>query len=149
MEAPETIEVGDARCGRSLPRSRCPDHGSVASPSARSPVGPHRRVGDRRPDHTVRARRSEKAYRRIRQHRSSRGARPQGVLTYVVALLLVGVARLVDQASALRPEIDRLTNNGTQTSGAARRWDSPGPGRLTVLVVLVASWSSWSTIGVR
>jgi hypothetical protein len=74
---------------------------------------------------------------------------PQGVLTYVVALLLVGVARLVDQASALRPDIDRLTSNGTQTSRAARRWDFAGPVALTVLVVLVASWSSWSTIGVR
>src|SRR5688572_16965379 len=73
---------------------------------------------------------------------------PQAVLTYVVALLLVGVARLVGQASALRPDIDRLTNRGIQTSRAARRWDFAGPVALTVLVVLVASWSSWSTIGV-
>jgi hypothetical protein len=72
---------------------------------------------------------------------------PQGVLAYVVALLLVGVARLVDQASALRPDIDRLTNSGTQTSRAARRGDLAGPVALTVLVALVASWSSWSTNG--
>jgi hypothetical protein len=72
---------------------------------------------------------------------------PQAVLTYVVALLLVGVARLVDQASALRPDIDRLTDHGTQTSRAASSWDVAGPVALTVLVVLVASWGSWSTNG--
>ena len=73
---------------------------------------------------------------------------PQGILTYVVVLLLVGVARLVDQASALRPDIERLTNDKTETSDAAPRWNVAGPVVLTVVVVLVASWNSWSANGV-
>ena len=73
---------------------------------------------------------------------------PQGVLTYVVVLLLVGVARLVDQASALRPDIQRLTNDKTAVSDAAPRWNVAGPMVLTVVVVLVASWNSWSVNGV-
>ena len=72
----------------------------------------------------------------------------QGVLTYVVAVLLVGVARLVDQASALRPDIQRLTNDKTEISDAASRWSVAGPVVLTVVVVLVASWNSWSVNGV-
>src|SRR4029078_13639273 len=63
-------------------------------------------------------------------------------------LLLVGVARLIDRASALRPDIERLTNDDTETSDAASRWSVAGPVALTVVVVLVASWSSWSANGV-
>jgi hypothetical protein len=72
----------------------------------------------------------------------------QGILTYVTVLLLVGVARLIDQASALRPDIERLTNDNTETSDGASRWSVAGPVALTVVVVLVASWSSWSANGV-
>ena len=73
---------------------------------------------------------------------------PQGILTYVVVLLLVGVARLVDQASALRPDIERLTNYKTATTDSTPKWNVAGPVVLTVVVVLVASWSSWSANGV-
>lgn len=72
----------------------------------------------------------------------------QGILTYVVAVLLVGVARLVDQASALRPDIQRLTNDKTEISDAAPTWSIAGPVVLTLVVVLVTSWNSWSVNGV-
>ena len=55
---------------------------------------------------------------------------PQAILTYVVALLLHGVARLVDRATALRPEVERLTNEERQSGSSASGWDrrrSRGP----------------------
>jgi hypothetical protein len=72
---------------------------------------------------------------------------PQAVLSYVVALLLWGVARLVDQAKALRPDVQRLTNDEPQPGQAASRWTVAGPVTLSALVVLVVSWSSWSVSG--
>ena len=71
----------------------------------------------------------------------------QAVLSYVVALLLFGVARLVDHASALGPDVERLTV-GWADSEAARRWDAAGPILLSAGVVLVAAARSWSMNGV-
>ena len=73
---------------------------------------------------------------------------PQAILTYVVALLLHGVARLVDRATALRPEVERLTNEERQSGSSASGWDLAGPAALTSVVVLVVSWSSWGINGV-
>lgn len=73
---------------------------------------------------------------------------PQSVLAYVVALLLVGVARLVDHATALRPVVERLTNDRTQLSGEAPPWNVAGPVALSAIVILVTSWGSWSQNGV-
>jgi hypothetical protein len=73
---------------------------------------------------------------------------PQAVLSYVVALLVFGVARLVDHATALRPDVQRLTNDNPLPGEAARRWNVAGPVALSAVVVLVVSWSSWSMNGV-
>jgi hypothetical protein len=73
---------------------------------------------------------------------------PQAVLTYVVALLLHGVARLVDRATALRPDVERLTNDRCQANVSARGWDVAGPMGLSTVVVLIVSWSSWGVNGV-
>jgi hypothetical protein len=73
---------------------------------------------------------------------------PQAVLSYVVALLLWGVARLVDRATALRPDVQRLTDEELQPGEAAGPWNVAGPVTLSALVVLVVSWSSWSMNGI-
>ena len=73
---------------------------------------------------------------------------PQAVLSYVVAFLLWGVARLVDRATALRPDVQRLTDEEPQPGEAAGRWNVAGPVTLSALVVLVVSWSSWSMNGI-
>jgi hypothetical protein len=70
----------------------------------------------------------------------------QAVLSYVVALLLYGVARLVDHATALGPDVERLTVGGAQPE-TMRRWDAAGPLLLSAVVVLVAADRSWSTNG--
>ena len=73
----------------------------------------------------------------------------QAILSYVVALLLFGVTRLVDDATALRPDVQRLTNDDpTRPGEAARRWNLAGPIALSVVVVVVVSWSSWAMNGV-
>jgi hypothetical protein len=72
---------------------------------------------------------------------------PQAVLAYVVVLLLYGVARLVDRATALRPDVQRLTSDDPQPGEAASRWNVAGPVALSAVVVLVVSWSSWSLNG--
>jgi hypothetical protein len=72
---------------------------------------------------------------------------PQAVLAYVVALLLCGVARLVDRATALRPDVQRLTSDDPQPGEAASRWNVAGPVALSAVVVLVVSWSSWKLNG--
>jgi hypothetical protein len=73
---------------------------------------------------------------------------PQVVLSYVVALLLYGVARLVNHATALRPDVQRLTNDKPQPGESARRWNVAGPVALSAVLVLVVSWSSWGLNGV-
>ncbi|HYU50721.1 MAG TPA: hypothetical protein VEO91_12425 [Candidatus Limnocylindria bacterium] len=73
---------------------------------------------------------------------------PQTVLSYVVALLLCGVARLVDQATAIRADVQRLADEESQPGEAAHRWNVAGPVALSAVVVLVVSWSSWSLNGV-
>ena len=73
---------------------------------------------------------------------------PQGILTYVVALLLVGVARLVDQASALRPDIERLTNDKTADQRCGAEVECRRPRGTHGGGSPVASWSSWSVNGV-
>ena len=72
----------------------------------------------------------------------------QAVLSYVVALLLFGVARLVDHATALAPDVAQMTVDRQQPNELTRRRDVAGPLSLTVVVVLVASGSSWSINGV-
>jgi hypothetical protein len=72
----------------------------------------------------------------------------QSVLAYVVALLLIGVARLVDHARALRPVVEELTNDTTQPSEAAPRWNVAGPVVLSTVVVIVTSSSSWGQNGI-
>ena len=72
----------------------------------------------------------------------------QAVLSYVVALLLFGVARLVDHATALAPDVAQMTVDRQQPNELTRRRDVAGPLSLSVVVVLVASGSSWSINGV-
>ena len=72
----------------------------------------------------------------------------QAVLSYVVALLLYGVARLVDHATALGPDVAQLTVDSADPDAAARKRDVAGPLLLSVVVVLVASGSSWSMNGI-
>jgi hypothetical protein len=77
----------------------------------------------------------------------------QAVLSYVVALLLVGVARLVDHAAALQPDLSLLTvdalqpTESTRPTESARPWNVVGPLSLSALIVLVASGSSWRING--
>jgi hypothetical protein len=73
---------------------------------------------------------------------------PQAILTCVVALLLLCVARLVDRATALRPDVDRLTNDKCEPNPSARGWNVAGPMALTAVVVVIASWNSWGMNGV-
>jgi hypothetical protein len=73
---------------------------------------------------------------------------PQAVLSYVVAILLWGVARLVDRATALRPDVQRLTNEEPPPGEAAPRWNVASPVALSAVVVMVVSSSSWSMNGV-
>ena len=72
----------------------------------------------------------------------------QAVLSYVVALLLYGVARLVNHAATLGPDVAQLTRDDAQPNGASRRRDVAGPLSLSAVVVLVASGTSWSINGV-
>jgi hypothetical protein len=72
----------------------------------------------------------------------------QAVLSYVVALLLWGVARLVDRATALGPDVERLTHQVVPRDESARPWDVVGPVALSAITVLVVSWGSWNANGV-
>lgn len=72
----------------------------------------------------------------------------QAVLSYVVALLLYGVGRLVDRASSLGPDVQHLTTGATEPNQRMRLRDVVGPLSLSAVVVLVASTSSWRINGV-
>jgi hypothetical protein len=73
---------------------------------------------------------------------------PQAVLAGVVVLLLCGVARLVNQARTLGPDVQRLTNDKQLLSEARRGSDFAGPAGLSAAVLMLVSSSSWSVNGV-